>query len=70
MLIRPAMTSSEPAAGSQFSLNWVGTGSPALFVMSRPGQSKMCVQGSLARKSTTAGMLVSEKITMMTRYGA
>ncbi len=40
MLIRPAITSRVPAAGSQLNLNWVTTGSPAALVMSSPGQSK------------------------------
>ena len=41
MLIRPAMMSRVPAAGSQLNLNSVTTGSPAGLVMSSPGHSKM-----------------------------
>ena len=60
-----------PAAGSQLRLkSVVATGSPAVLRTSRPGQAKILVHGSSARRSLTAVMLVIEKIAMITRYGA
>ena len=55
MLIRPAMTSRVPAAGSQLSLNCVSTGSPALLTMSQPGPVEEVGPGLLGQEVHDGG---------------
>ncbi len=68
MVMRPEISISVPAAGSQFTLNvMLESGSPSGFLTSSPGHSKVVVHGDSARASLTAVICAMEKTAMMIR---
>ena len=68
IVIRPEISISVPAAGSQLKLNVrLVSASPSGLRTSRPGHSNVVVHGDSASQSFTAGICAIEKTAMMIR---
>ena len=71
IVIRPEISISVPAAGSQLKLNVrLLTASPSGVRTSSPGHWNVVVQGDSASLFLTAGIWAIENTAMMIRYGA
>ena len=69
--MRPEISISVPAAGSQLKLNVrLLSASPSGLRTSRPGHWNVVVHGDSASQSFTAGICAIEKTAMMITYGA